>query len=75
MPIDKPTLTKLKKFADVFKSARDRNVDESNTVMYLIKFFEEVLGYDPLAGEITTEIPIKDRYCDFPAVSEFVTSK
>ena len=68
MPIDKQTLSKLKKFADVFKAARDRNADESNTVMFLIKFFDEVLGFDPLAGEITTEIPIKDRYCDFAIV-------
>lgn len=68
MPIDKQTLSKLKKFADVFRAARDRNADESNTVMFLIKFFDEVLGYDPLAGEITTEIPIKDRYCDFAIV-------
>lgn len=68
MSIDKPTLTKLKKFADVFKAARERNADESNTVMYLIKFFEEVLGYDPLVGEITKEIPIKERYCDFAIV-------
>lgn len=68
MPIDKQTLSKLKKFADVFKAARERNADESNTVMYLIKFFEEVLGYDPLTGEITTEIPIKERYCDFAIV-------
>ena len=44
------------------------NADESNTVMYLIKFFEEVLGYDPLVGEITKEIPIKERYCDFAIV-------
>ena len=68
MPIDKQTLSKLKKFAEVFKAARERNADESNTVIYLIKFFEEVLGYDPLSGEITTEIPIKERYCDFAIV-------
>jgi|SRR5690348_14082392 len=68
MSIDKPTLAKLRKFADVFKAARERNVDESNTVMYPIKFFEEVLGYDPLEGEITTEIPVKERYCDFAVV-------
>ncbi|MDB6065565.1 MAG: hypothetical protein JWR26_1773 [Pedosphaera sp.] len=65
MAIDKPTSVKLKKFADVFQAARERKADESNTVMYLVKFFEEVLGYDPLAGEITKEIPIKDRNCDF----------
>ena len=68
MPIDKPTLAKLKKFADVFKAARERNDNESNTVMILVKFFEEVLGYDPLTGEITKEIPVKDRFCDFAVV-------
>jgi hypothetical protein len=65
MATDKPTFAKLKKFADVFKAARERNDNESNTVMILIKFFEEVLGYDPLAGEITKELPVKDRFCDF----------
>jgi predicted type IV restriction endonuclease len=65
MAIDKPTLSKLKKFAEVFKAARERNDNESNTVMILIKLFEEVLGYDPLAGEITKELPVKDRFCDF----------
>jgi len=64
MPIDKPILTKLKKFAGVFKAARDRNATESDTVMYLTEFFKEVLGYDPLSGEITKEFPINDRYCD-----------
>jgi hypothetical protein len=33
--------------------------------MYLIKFFEDVLGYDSLSGEISKEVSIKDRYCDF----------
>ena len=35
MAIDKATLVKLKKFAQVFKDARDRNANESDTVMYL----------------------------------------
>ena len=65
MPIDKPTLAKLRKFADAFKAARERNADEADTVMYLVRFFEEVLGYDLLAGEITKEIAVEDRYCDF----------
>lgn len=65
MPIDKPTLAKLRKFAKVFADARERGANESDTVMYLIKFFEEVLEYDPLAGEISKEVPIKDRSCDF----------
>ncbi len=65
MPIDKPTLAKLTKFAKVFADARDRDAKESDTVMYLIKFFEEVLEYDPLTGEIAKEVEIDDRYCDF----------
>lgn len=65
MPLDKNTLGKLKRFAQAFKEARDRDANESDTVMYLIKFFEDVLGYDSLAGEISKEVAIKDRYCDF----------
>jgi hypothetical protein len=65
MSIDKPTLAKLNKLADAFKAARERNENESNTVQILIKFFEEVLGYDQLAGEIPMELPVKDRFCDF----------
>jgi len=68
MTIDKSNLAKLKKFADVFKAARERNANESDTVMYLVKFFEEVLSYDPLSGEITKEVPVKERYCDFAIV-------
>lgn len=65
MNIDKSTTTKLKKYAQVFREAKDRNANESDTVMYLIKFFEDVLGYDSLTGEISKEVSIKDRYCDF----------
>ena len=65
MQIDKDTLNKLKKFAKVFTDARDREANESDTVMYLIEFFKEVLGYDPLLGDISKEIPVNDRYCDF----------
>jgi predicted type IV restriction endonuclease len=68
MLTDKPTLANLRKFADVFKAAREHNDNESNTVMILIKFFEEVLGYDALLGEITTELPVKDRFCDFAVI-------
>jgi Type I restriction enzyme R protein N terminus (HSDR_N) len=65
MKVDKPTIAKLRKFAKVFAEARERNANESDTVMYLIKFFEEVFEYDPLAGEITKEVPVNERYCDF----------
>lgn len=65
MVLDKPTINKLKKYSQVFKDARERNINESDTVMYLVKFFEDVLGYDSLAGDISKEVSIKDRYCDF----------
>jgi hypothetical protein len=65
MPIDKPTLAKLKKFSKVFADARERDANESDTVMYLIEFFKEVLDYDPLGGEISKEVPVNDRFCDF----------
>jgi hypothetical protein len=64
MPIDRSVLNQLKRFAAAFRDARDRGANESDTVMYLVKFFEEVLGYDSLKGEISKELQIKDRYCD-----------
>lgn len=64
MALDKATLNQLRRFAQAFKGARDRGANESDTVMYLIKFFEEVFGYDSLKGEISKELAIKDRYCD-----------
>ena len=65
MGLDKNTLQKLKKYAQVFKEAAERDANESDTVMFLVKFFEDVLGYNSLAGEISKEVSIKDRYCDF----------
>lgn len=65
MYLDKSTRNNLKKFTQVFNEAQERNINESDTVMYLIKFFEDVLGYNSLAGEISKEVSIKDRYCDF----------
>lgn len=65
MNLDKYTKSQLKKYAQVFKDAQERNINESDTVMCLIKFFEDVLGYNSLSGEISKEVSIKDRYCDF----------
>ena len=65
MSVDKSTTTKLQEFAKIFKEARERGVNESDTVMYLVRMFENVLGYDCLAGEISKEVAIKDKYCDF----------
>jgi hypothetical protein len=64
MALDKQTAAKLTRFATAFKEARERGANESDTVMYIIKFFEEVLGFDALKGEISKELAIKDRFCD-----------
>jgi hypothetical protein len=64
MAVSKEVLVQLRRFAVAFKEARERGANESDTVMYLVKFFEEVLGYDSLRGEISKELAIKDRYCD-----------
>lgn len=64
MGINKAEFNSLAKFAAAFREARDRGANESDTVMYLVKFFEEVLGYDSLKGEISKELAIKDRFCD-----------
>jgi hypothetical protein len=64
MALDKTVLNQLRRFATAFREARDRGANESDTVMYLVKFFEEVLEYDSLKGEISKELAIKDRYCD-----------
>ena len=64
MGLDKQTSNQLQKFATAFREARERSANESDTVMYLVKFFEEVLGFDSLKGEISKELSIKDRYCD-----------
>lgn len=61
---DKQTHAQLVRFATAFREARDRGANESDTVMYLVKFFEDVLGFDSLKGEISKELAIKDRYCD-----------
>ena len=64
MGLDKQTSAQLQRFATAFREARERNANESDTVMYLVKFFEDVLGYDSLKGEISKELAIKDRFCD-----------
>jgi hypothetical protein len=64
MAIPKDVLAQLKRFATAFKEARDRGANESDTAMFLVKFFEDVLGYDSFKGEISKELAIKDKYCD-----------
>ncbi len=61
--MDKTIKKALQQFAQVFQDGRQRNVNEADTVMYLTRFFTDVLGYD-LFSEITKEFQVRDRYCD-----------
>lgn len=64
MDLDRATLNQLKRFATAFREARERQANESDTVLFLCKFFEDVLGYDSLKGEVSKEVAVRDRYCD-----------
>ncbi len=51
------------KFQKVLQIAKDRDVNESDTVSILIDIFSEVFGYDKYL-EITREFAIGSTYCD-----------
>ena len=64
-----PTKTKerliagIKKFQPIIKAARDRDINESDTVMIISDVLSEVFGYGKF-DEITSEFAIKKTYCD-----------
>ncbi|HXO69070.1 MAG TPA: type I restriction enzyme HsdR N-terminal domain-containing protein [Gemmatimonadales bacterium] len=53
----------LKKFLPHLVQAKTENLNEADTVMRVIKVFEDVLGYSAMS-EITRESNIKDKYVD-----------
>jgi len=53
----------LKRFLHHFTDAQERNLNEADTVMRLVRCFEEVLGYDPMT-DITRETQVKHKYVD-----------
>ena len=59
MAIEKPTLGQLQRFSAAFKEARERGANEADTVMFIVKFFEELLGYDSLRGRSPRNSPSK----------------
>lgn len=54
----------LKKFLPFLLQAQEQNLNEADTAQRLVKVFEEVLGYDPMA-EISREALIKGKFVDF----------
>lgn len=53
----------LKKFQPIIESAKNRDVNESDTVVLLTGVLSDILGYDKYV-DITTETLIKGTYCD-----------
>ncbi len=51
------------KFQKILQIAKDRDVNESDTVSILTDIFNEVFGYDKYL-EITREFAIRSTYCD-----------
>lgn len=51
------------KFQKVLQIAKDRDVNESDTVAVLNDIFGDVLGYDKYL-EVTSELAIRGTYCD-----------
>jgi predicted type IV restriction endonuclease len=53
----------LKRFLPHFIEAQEQNLNEADTVMRLVRSFEEVFGYDPMS-DITRETQVKHKFVD-----------
>ena len=53
----------LRKFAPVWQDAKDRDINEADVVTRVVKFLEDVLGYD-VFSHITKEFQVKERFVD-----------
>ena len=62
----------LRKLAPHLKKAKDDNLNEADTLLRIIKTFEDVLGYDGFS-EISREAKIKDKYVDLAIKVDGVT--
>lgn len=61
MPVD--IRRPLKKLLPHLLKAQEENLNEADTIQRLVKFFEEVLGYDAMT-EITHEKQVRYKYVD-----------
>jgi predicted type IV restriction endonuclease len=61
--MDRHIVKGVRKFRDIFKDARDKDMNEADCLTRIIKFLEEVFEYD-VFQEISKEFQVKDRYVD-----------
>lgn len=57
----------IKRFQPVLMSAKNRDVNESDTVIIVTDMLQEVFGYDKYS-EITSEHAIRGTYCDLATI-------
>jgi len=62
----------LRKFQPILLQAQRDNLNEADTVQRVVKFMEEVLGYDVLT-EISRETQLKSKYIDIALKIDGVT--
>ena len=55
--------TEVRKYQKVLKSAKDRDINESDTVVIITDMLTDVFGYDKYE-DITSEYSIRGTYCD-----------
>jgi len=53
----------LKRFQPIVQSAKQRDVNESDTVIIVTDMLSDLFGYEKY-GDITSEIAIRGTYCD-----------
>jgi hypothetical protein len=53
----------IKKFQSILKSAKEKDINESDTVTIVMDMLAEVFGYEKYS-EITSEYAVKKTYCD-----------
>lgn len=57
----------LKRFQPIVSKARDKDINESDTVTIIADILSEVFGYDKYT-EVTSELAIKKTFCDLAIV-------
>jgi len=61
--VAKRLITAVPKFKKVLTSARERDINESDTVTIVTDMLDEIFGFDKYS-EITKEYCIQGTYCD-----------
>ena len=61
--MEKELKKQLREYSKIFIDAQEQGKKEADIVMYLVKFFQDTLGYS-IFDDISKEYQIKGKYCD-----------